>query len=115
MLSFLSGQLHLTSRPYANSLVAPLSAWLPEAFWLFPICVVLHCYYSIQKLCLMWAPLAGTVFPWNYDLTLPLLIFRKCLKTRAEPILGSVTRFGRVSDTRQYSVLRRHKPADTEY
>jgi len=34
---------------------------------------------------------------------------------RAEPILGSVTRFGRVSDTRQYSVLGRHKPADTEY
>jgi len=34
---------------------------------------------------------------------------------RAEPILGSVTRFGRVPDTRQYSVLGRHKPADTEY
>jgi len=37
------------------------------------------------------------------------------VKTRADPILGSVTRFGRVSDTRQYSVLGRHKPADTEY
>ena len=41
-------------------------------------------------------------------------IFRN-LKARAEPILGSVTWFGRVSDTRQYSVLGRHKPADTEY
>src|SRR6218665_1597827 len=102
MLSFLSGLLHLTSRPYAHSLVVPLSAWHPEAFWLFPICVVLHCYYSIQKLCLMWAPLAGTVFPWNYDLILPLLIFRKCLKTRAEPILGSVTLFVPLSYNPQY-------------
>jgi len=33
----------------------------------------------------------------------------------AEPILGSATRFGRVSATRQYSVLGRHKPAETEY
>jgi len=37
------------------------------------------------------------------------------LKSRAEPILSSVTQFGRVSDTRQYSVLGCHKPADTEY
>jgi len=35
--------------------------------------------------------------------------------SKAEPILGSVTRFGRVSDTRQYSVLGRHKPAHTEH
>src|SRR6218665_2180485 len=35
--------------------------------------------------------------------------------TRAEPILGSATRFGRVSGTRQYSVLGRQKPAETEY
>jgi len=35
-------------------------------------------------------------------------------KIRAEPILGSVTRFGRVSATRQYLVLGRHKPADTK-
>ena len=36
---------------------------------------------------------------------------------RAEPIdlLGSATRFGRVSATRQYSVLGHHKPAKTEY
>jgi len=31
---------------------------------------------------------------------------------RAEPKIGSATRFGRVSDTRQYSVLGRHKPAE---
>jgi len=35
--------------------------------------------------------------------------------SRAEPILGSATRFGRVSATWQYSVLGRHKPAETEY
>ena len=34
---------------------------------------------------------------------------------RAEPILGSATRFGRVLAIRQYSVLGRHKPAETEY
>jgi len=34
---------------------------------------------------------------------------------RAEPILGSATRFVRVSATRQYSALGRHKPAETEY
>jgi len=33
----------------------------------------------------------------------------------AEPILGSATRFGRVSATWQYSILGRHKPAKTEY
>jgi len=32
---------------------------------------------------------------------------------RAEPIIGSATRFGRVSDTLQYSVLSHHKPAET--
>ena len=37
------------------------------------------------------------------------------LKSRAEQMLGSATRFGRVSATRQYSVLGRHKPAETEY
>jgi len=37
------------------------------------------------------------------------------IPVRAEPIIGSVTRFGRVSATQQYSVLGRHKPADTEY
>ena len=36
-------------------------------------------------------------------------------KIRAEPILGSATRFGRISGTRQYSVLGRQKPAETEY
>jgi len=35
--------------------------------------------------------------------------------SRAESILGSTTWFGRVSATRQYSVLGRHKPAETEY
>ena len=34
---------------------------------------------------------------------------------RAEPILGSATRFSRVSSTRQYSVFGRHRPAKTEY
>jgi len=34
---------------------------------------------------------------------------------RAEPILGSATRLDRVSATRQYSVLGRHEPAETEY
>jgi len=31
---------------------------------------------------------------------------------RAEPIVGSATRFGRVSATRQYSVISRYKPAE---
>ena len=37
------------------------------------------------------------------------------IQLRAETILGSATRFGRASATRQYSVLGRHKPAETEY
>src|SRR6218665_2470150 len=58
---------------------------------------------------------------WFLRLTAPVysgiianLFSQSILQTRAEPILGSVTRFGRVSATRQYSVLGRHKPADTE-
>jgi len=42
-------------------------------------------------------------------------ISRLTISIRAEPILGLVTRFGRISNTRQYSVLGRHKPAETEY
>ena len=38
-----------------------------------------------------------------------------CVIRRAEPILGSATQFGRLSATRQYSVLGRHKPAETDY
>jgi len=34
--------------------------------------------------------------------------------TRAELIIGSATRFGRVSDTRQCSEIGRHKLAETE-
>jgi len=35
--------------------------------------------------------------------------------SRAELIIGTATRLGRVSNTRQYSVLGRHKPAKTKY
>jgi len=37
------------------------------------------------------------------------------VKVRAVPILGSATQFGRVSGTRQYSVLGRQKAAKSEY
>jgi len=37
------------------------------------------------------------------------------VRNRKEPILGSATRFSRVSSTRQYSVFGRHRPAETEY
>jgi len=38
-------------------------------------------------------------------------LFQNYIKYRAEPIIGSATRFDRVSATLQYSVIGRYKPA----